>query len=65
MISFLYKSTKCFDKIDELKKPVFKEVVLHFSFVVQNNTARDPHTRLKTHKQFLSVFCDLFKAAIL
>ena len=50
-----------------LKKPVFEKVVSileRFSFIVQNITARDPQTRLKTFKQFLAVFCDLFKAAI-
>ena len=46
------------------KKNRFLEKVEHFSFVVQNNTARDPHTRLKTFKQFLAVFYDFYKAAI-
>ena len=68
MILFLNKCTKCFDKIHELKKkPVFEKVLSilkRFSFIVQNITARDPHTRLKTFKQILAVFYDFFKAAI-
>ena len=53
-------------KSTNLKKPVFEKVASnleHFSFVVKNITARDPHTRLKTFKQFLAVLYDLFKVA--
>ena len=53
-------------KSTNLKKPVFEKVVSileRFSFIVQNITARDPHTRLKTFKQFLAVLYDFFKAA--
>ena len=38
-------------------------ILERFSFVVQNITARDPHTRLKNLKQILAVFYDFFKAA--
>ena len=38
-------------------------ILERFSYVVQNITARDPHTRLKNLKQILAVFYDFFKAA--
>ena len=46
VIQFLYERTNYFNKIHEI------EQLEHFSFVVHNTTARDPHRSIKSVRKF-------------